>query len=79
MKQLLGASALAIQLYDTRSDNMISYERIHEVNKRATPNQWMEYRLAIRLFKLYNATFESENWIDLNFQQNFNMRNIICK
>ena len=37
----------------------------------------MKYRLSIQLYKLYNANNgnENENWIDLNFQQNFNDRN----
>ena len=33
------------------------------------------YRLAIQLYKIFNASIENENWIDLNFQQNFNDRN----
>ena len=37
----------------------------------------MKYRLAIQLYKLYNAINQNDNdnWIDLNFQQNFNDRN----
>ena len=37
----------------------------------------MKYRLSIQLYKLYNAynQNENDNWIDLNFQQNFNDRN----
>ena len=34
----------------------------------------MEYRLAIQLYKTKNANDENNNWIDLNFQQNFNER-----
>ena len=32
------------------------------------------YKLAIQLFKLYNSKNTSPDWIDLNFQQNFNGR-----
>ena len=36
----------------------------------------MKYRLAIQLYKVYNGRTENQDWIDLNFQQNFNGRNI---
>ena len=47
------------------------------MHKRGKPEDMMKYRLAIQLYKLYNATTQNENdnWIDLNFQQNFNDRN----
>ena len=33
------------------------------------------YKHALQLFKLYNSTVMSEDWMSLNFQQNFNRRN----
>ena len=42
--------------------------------KRGKPLQIKKYRLAIQLYKIYNATNENKNWIDLNFEQNFNNR-----
>ena len=33
------------------------------------------YKHALQLFKLYNSTVMSEDWMSLNFQQNFNGRN----
>ena len=33
-----------------------------------------KYRLAIQLFKIYNCTTYDENWMDMNYQQNFNAR-----
>ena len=35
----------------------------------------MKYRLALQLFRIHNASNENDDWIDLNFQQNFNDRN----
>ena len=37
----------------------------------------IQYRLSIQLYKLYNTMTPdgNEDWIDLNFQQNFNERN----
>ena len=34
----------------------------------------MKYRLSIQLFKLYNGEEMSDDWLDLNYQQNFNNR-----
>ena len=35
----------------------------------------MKYILSIHFYKIYNATDQNDNWIDMNFQQNFNDRN----
>ena len=48
---------------------MISFERIHEINKRATPNAMMQYTLGIQLYKLYNAREHSLEWLHLNQNQ----------
>ena len=34
----------------------------------------MKYKLSVQLYKLYNGTQRNADWIDLNFQQNFNNR-----
>ena len=34
-----------------------------------------DYKHAIQLHKLHNSTMMTEDWISLNFQQNFNGRN----
>ena len=54
---------------------MMSFERLHTTNDRATPTQMMEYKHAILLYKLFNSTDMSNDWIDLNVQQTFNDRN----
>ena len=67
--------AMALRLCETHYDNMISFERLHEIHGRATPLKMMKYRMAIQLYKIYNGRSQNEDWIDLNFQQNFSNRN----
>jgi hypothetical protein len=46
-----------------------SYIALHKMNKRATPNQFLIYKHALILFKLYNCINTTTYWINLNFQQ----------
>ena len=71
-RHLLAVSSMALKLCQFQLDKMISFERLHEIHKRATPTKMMHYRLAIQLYKIYNGKIKNDNWIDLNFQQNFN-------
>ena len=73
-QKLLSASASALKLCSSLKDEYISYERLHQINKRATPVKMSMYKLAIQLFKTYNLEQPSPDWIDLNIQQNFNGR-----
>ena len=73
-KKLLSASANALKLCSSFNDPKVSFERIHTINKRATPIKMSMYKLAIQLFKLYNSENQTPDWIDLNIQQNFNGR-----
>ena len=73
-KKLLSALANALKICSTWTEENISFERLHQMNKRATPIKMYMYKLAIQLFKLYNSEIKSPDWIDLNFQQNFNGR-----
>ena len=50
-------------------DPMMSFERIHAINKRATPNAIMNYNLGIQLYKLYNTKEHSLEWLHLNQNQ----------
>ena len=43
--------------------------------KRGTPEQMSNYKHALQLYKLHNFENMTEDWISLNFQQNFNGRN----
>ena len=46
----------------------------HILAKRATPNQMSDYKHALQLHRLFNSTNMSDDWLSLNFQQNFNGR-----
>ena len=78
-QHLLGTSAMALKIMQRSPDPMVSYENLHEINKRAKPCQMMEYKLAIQLYKLYNSETMNDDWLDLNFQQTFNHRNNYAK
>ena len=73
-QQLLAASTRALKLLNNRSDLRISYDQQHKLQGRATPMEMMRYRLSIQLHKLYNGDQLNEDWVDLNYQQNFNNR-----
>ena len=73
-QKLLSASSEALRLC-SRMDWTTSFEMLHTINKRATPMSIMKYKHSIELYRLYNSGEEREDWIDLNFQQNFNNRN----
>ena len=73
-QHLLSASANALKLLGNKSDLRTSYDQLHRIHKRAPPLDVMKYRLAIQLFKLYNDNGTTDDWIDLNLQQNFNSR-----
>ena len=73
-QKLLSASANALKLCSSLNDPNVSFERIHTINKRATPIKMSMYKLAIQLFKLHNSENQTPDWIDQNIQQNFNGR-----
>ena len=66
---LLSASAKALRVCSKSFDNYISFNALHKKFKRATPNEYMKYRLAISLFKLYNSDFNSIEFVLLNSNQ----------
>ena len=61
MKQkLLSISACALRSCLTNSNNVISFKKIHEINKKCTPSQIMLYQAANNLHKTFN--FEVPNF-----------------
>ena len=65
-RKLFSASAGAIKTCMYYPDPMLSFDRIHSINKRASPDSYMKYNLAIQLFKLYNSNDYSLEWLYLN-------------
>ena len=74
-QKLLSASASPLKLMSWNCDSMLSYEKLHYVNQRATPEQMIVYKHAILLHKVYNSESMSIEWTDLFFNQQFNARN----
>ena len=56
----MSASAKALRVCSKFYDNYISFNELHKNFKRATPNQFMLYKLAICLFKLYSVEYNIE-------------------
>ena len=68
-QSLLSASAKALKLCKYYPDPMISFERLHIMNKRALPAEILIYKHAIQLHRLYNFEGTTIEWSHLNFNQ----------
>ena len=73
-QRLLSASASALKICTPSYHDRMSYIELHELNNRATPKQMCRYKHALQLHKLVNLELPTSDWIDLNYQQNFNSR-----
>ena len=73
-QHILAASSYALKLLNNKSDLRISYDELHKLHNRALPMDMMKYRLSIQLYKIYNGYIKNEDWMDMNWQQNFNNR-----
>ena len=74
-QQLCSASTYALRVCSNSANLRVSFKRTHKMNKRAMPDQMMNYKHALCLHKIRNNTTWSDDWINLNFQQLFNNRN----
>ena len=52
----------------------MSYEHLHTISQRPTPLKLKKYSHAILLHKVTNDQNQTKDWLDLNFNQNFNER-----
>ena len=64
--QLYRASASALKLCTPNYNWSMSYCELHTINKRATPEQLMKYKMALQLFKLFNGYEPILDWLSLN-------------
>ena len=55
-------------------DPMISFRRLHEINKRGLPKQFMSYKHSLLLYKLYNQKEPEAEWLGLHYQHQFSNR-----
>ena len=70
-------SAQALKLLGNNNDIRISNDRLHTITGRATPIQMMEDKQTLLLLKLYNETRQTEDWMNLNWNQAFNNRQAV--
>ena len=68
-QQLLSASANALKLCTNYLEDRTSFQALHNLKSRATPDQLMQYKHAILLYNLYNRKKPIQEWVTLNFQQ----------
>ena len=68
-QKLLSASAKAIRTCVKFNTRDISFVRLHELYNRATPEQFLLYKHALSLHKLYNTNDYTVEWTALNFNQ----------
>ena len=71
---LLSTSANALKVCTPSYHDRMSYSELHSINSRATPEQMCLYKHSLLLYKLYNQEVPYLDWININFQQNFNNR-----
>ena len=73
-QRLLSVSASALKICTPSYHDRMSFLELHRINNRATPKQMCQYKHALQLHKLINQGLPTSDWVDLNFQQNFNSR-----
>ena len=76
---LLSKSANALKICTPTYNLSMSYVKLHEINKRATPENFCVYKHSILLHSLYNTRKPQLEWLSLNFNQNFNSRDKMFK
>jgi hypothetical protein len=65
---LLSASANAIRSCSLKTNQYISFEKIHEKAKLSTPMQMANFILTLLLYKTFNSNTFNKYWLELNDQ-----------
>ena len=64
---LLSTSAKAIKTCLRAGDcALMSFEDIHELSGRATPQQMMNYKMSLQLYRTINLQVPTQDWVSLN-------------
>ena len=74
-QKLLAASSQVLRIATRNYDKMTSFESLHSIANRVTPERICQYKHALLLHKIYNDIDQGADWLALNFNQNFNNRN----
>ena len=77
--QLLSVSARALKSCMKHNSDHLSFERIHAMNNRATPHNYMLYKHSLLLFKIYNTRLNETEWLALNDFQILTSRQLTFK
>ena len=72
---LLPTSAKALKLCTPSYTQEMSFIKLHEINKRATPEQHCIYKHSLTLHHIYNVETPTTEWLNMNFNQAFSTRN----
>ena len=75
----MSSSAKALKCTMYYPDPNISFEEIHEMSDRATPEMFTLYKNSLLLHKLYNKNTVEIEWISLNLQHQFSVRGDMFK
>ena len=73
-KMIKSASANALKTITNKITIFHTHTQIHNMTKRALPDQMLKYKHALMLYKLYRQCIPNEEFIGLNFQANLNQR-----
>jgi hypothetical protein len=68
-KLLLSTSSNALKVAYNYRFQFISYVDQHKMAGWATPSMLTNYKLALMLYNIYNSVNQSEEWVNLNFNQ----------
>ncbi len=67
LSYLLSTSANALKMALNYPQELISFQNLHRMTDRATPEMFSNYKLALLLFKTFNDKFPLQEWTQLNF------------
>ena len=66
-QKLLAASSQVLRISTRNYDRMTSFERLHSIANRATPERICQYKHALLLHKIYNYIDQGADWLAVNF------------
>ena len=74
--KLLSLSSHALKVCMKYDSSLMSFENIHKLNQRALPCNYMLYRQALTLYRIWNSQDYSLEWCAINFNQVLTSRQV---